>query len=124
MSKQNYSKMYKNQAVENTNKQTQELVTELLSDDEVVIESQKDEDLVTELPSDEVVEESILSKKGIVTNCNRLNVRSLPSKNSEVVKILNQTDEVEIFDDNIPDWFKISFKNHVGFCMKKFIKVI
>ena len=60
---------------------------------------------------------------GVVANCARLNVRSKPNTNGDVVTVLNVNDEVSIdVDNSTNDWFKIRTNNGVkGYCMRKFV---
>lgn len=63
--------------------------------------------------------------RGIVSDCARLNVRSLGVMTSGVVAILNRGDSVLIDPEKSTDgWYSVKTKNgKIGFCMKKFIKV-
>lgn len=61
-------------------------------------------------------------KKGIVSNCERLNVRSGPSLEADVSAIINKGDEVEINNSEEDFYFVyIRSKNISGWCMKQFI---
>lgn len=61
-------------------------------------------------------------KKGIVSNCERLNVRLGPSREADVSAIINKGDEVEI-NNSAEDFYHIQIrsKNISGWCMKQFI---
>lgn len=87
------------------------------------------EEVVTEAPVEEVPEvEEVKIVIGIVSNCDRLNVRSKPSINGEVVTVLPKGTEVEIeVPDERGDFYEVcalpgSDYFH-GFCMKKYIAV-
>lgn len=62
---------------------------------------------------------------GVVTDCLKLNIRTSPDKNAEVVAIVECLDEVEIdLDASTDDWYAICTVSGIkGFCMKKFIAV-
>ena len=61
--------------------------------------------------------------KGVVTNCAKLNVRSKPSINGNVIAVLSADDEISIdIDESTEEWYKISTVNGVkGYCMRKFV---
>lgn len=80
---------------------------------------------------DEVVEEvinEVVYKNAIVTGCVKLNVRKEPSKNAEIVCVLEEFTEVTV-EETLPtdEFYKISTSvNGVlveGYCMKKFINI-
>ena len=60
---------------------------------------------------------------GVVNNCAKLNVRSKPNVNGDVVTILNANDKVTIdVDKSTSDWFKICTVDGIkGYCMRKFV---
>lgn len=62
---------------------------------------------------------------GIVTDCIRLNVRTGPSKDYDVLCELLSNTEVQIDEsESSDDFYKICTVAGIeGFCMKKFIKV-
>ena len=72
------------------------------------------------------VEQPKATKKGVVSNCNRLNVRKSGKRDAEVVGIIDRGTEVSINDKKSTDeWLNISVKGGVkGFCMKKFINIL
>lgn len=67
-----------------------------------------------------------LQLRGLVADCNRLNVRSLATMTSGVVAILNRGDSVLVDPDKSTDgWYSIKTRNgKTGFCMKKYIKTL
>lgn len=67
-----------------------------------------------------------LQLRGLVADCNRLNVRSLATMASGVVAILNRGDSVLVDPDKSTDgWYSIKTRNgKTGFCMKKYIKTL
>lgn len=76
-----------------------------------------------------VVEEPIIEKKptiGKVANCKKLNVRTEPNTNADVIVVIDEGTEVEVDDTFVnSEFYKVSIDaNFVsGYCMKKFIEV-
>ena len=65
-------------------------------------------------------------KFGKVSNCKKLNVRKLPSRDSEIISELVEGSEIMI-DDNESTalFYKICTEHGIeGYCMKNFIKVL
>lgn len=62
---------------------------------------------------------------GIVTDCHRLNVREKPMKDSSVVTIVNEHDELVINLNNSTDeWYAVRATSGAeGFCMKNFVTI-
>ena len=60
---------------------------------------------------------------GVVAKCAKLNVRSKPSTDGDVVTVINAGDKVSIdVDKSTDEWLKIRTADGVkGFCMKKFV---
>lgn len=83
-------------------------------------------DVINEAPVEILETESILTNiKAIVTDCERLNVRSNPDINSDVLKIINNGDKLDIIDLNEnSEFYKILIDNVEGYCMKKFITTV
>lgn len=74
----------------------------------------------------EVVEEN--HKKptyiGIVSNAQKVYMRSEATKYSEPVEIMDEGAEVEIIEDSNPDWYKVCNSAGVeGFIMKEFVTI-
>ena len=76
------------------------------------------------------VEETIVNVEtpevlvGFVSGCNKLNVRSNPWIDAQVLTIINENDEVSVIrHENEPaDFYQVRTKNDVeGYCMKKYI---
>lgn len=70
---------------------------------------------------DKVVDEII----GIVTDCLKLNIRKEPNKDSEVVAVVNCTDNLVVDTKKSTDgWYAVSTVSGIdGFCMKKFVAI-
>lgn len=62
---------------------------------------------------------------GIVTECLKLNIRKEPNKDSEVIAVVNCTDNLVIDAENSTDgWYAVATVSGIdGFCMKKFIAI-
>ena len=60
-----------------------------------------------------------------INNCKKLNVRTEPSKDSELVCILDSKSTFEIEElESDPQWVKVFLDNgEVGFCMKMYVAV-
>lgn len=64
-----------------------------------------------------------VTQKGFVNGCVKLNVRTNPTTDSEVVCVINKNDEV-IIEDVFGDWYSVTTKDgDEGYCMSKFITV-
>ena len=84
----------------------------------------EDEVIVTTLENKTVTESnSGAVAKGVVANCAKLNVRSKPGIDGDVVATLSVNEEVNIdVDESTNEWFKISTTAGVkGYCMRKFV---
>lgn len=63
--------------------------------------------------------------EGVVVGCVKLNVRTYPSINSDIICVINVNDVVTIDrDKSNKDWFKVrTASGEDGFCMCKFVNV-
>ena len=63
-------------------------------------------------------------KMGVVINCDRLNVRKGPSKQTNPASTISKGTIVEIVEE-LPDWYKITAANGniKGYCMSEFIEL-
>lgn len=62
---------------------------------------------------------------GRVFNCEKLNVREMPSKESNVLKVINKGCKVKTdLSESSDEWVKIITPDVEGFCMREFIKMI
>ena len=59
--------------------------------------------------------------KGIVTGCDKLNIRKAPKSDAPVVTIVDAGTELKIFDPEkaINGWYK----TEKGYCMKQYVKI-
>ena len=72
------------------------------------------------------VPEAEIRKFGKITGCKKLNIRKLPSRDSEIISELVEGSEIMI-DDNESTalFYKICTEHGIeGYCMKNFIKVL
>lgn len=80
-------------------------------------------------PVDEVSEEVKETKQviGVVSNCERLNIRKIPRKDADVLCILEVGSEVTVVDlriDTTSEFYKVITGAGIeGYCMKEFIEV-
>lgn len=63
-------------------------------------------------------------KKGIVRNCELLNVRKEPNTDSDVIKVINRDDEINIIKEDKGIMSADFYKTTDGYVMKKYIKII
>lgn len=108
--------------VENQNGVVETIVEEVEAPVEAVVEAPVETEVVAE-PETTTESNSGAVAKGIVAKCAKLNVRSKPSTDGDVVVVLEAGDKVSIdVDKSTDEWFKICTEKGVkGFCMKKFV---
>lgn len=84
------------------------------------------EPIVPEPVIPEPVVESENRKFGKVSNCKKLNIRKLPSRDAEIVSELIEGSEVMIDEkESTALFYKICTEHGIeGYCMKNFIKVV
>ena len=84
------------------------------------------EPIVPEPVIPEPVVESENRKFGKVSNCKKLNIRKLPSRDAEIVSELIEGSEVMIDEkESTALFYKICTEHGIeGYCMKNFIKVL
>lgn len=111
----NYGNYYKNLLVEQPVEETEEAhdivdVTEPEIKEETVVE--------TQVTPTEVIQKTA----AIVKGAKRVNIRSKASKESSVIVSVPENTTVKILDDSNKYWFKIEFKDKVGYMMSQFLK--
>lgn len=105
---------------------------------EKVIEETKNE-MVEDILTNEVLETALDSVekqfddpivpkathvKGVVVNCDKLNVRELPGKDSKILCTINKNDEIQVSITVFGDFYQIITSTGVeGYCMSKYIKI-
>ena len=62
--------------------------------------------------------------KGIVRNCELLNVRKEPNTDSDIIKVINRDDEINIIKEDKGIMSADFYKTTDGYVMKKYIKII
>lgn len=63
---------------------------------------------------------------GVVYKCEKLRIRQKPTKDSDIVTVIDADTEVEIVDIDKSvgkAWYKVSVDGVVGFCMKEYIDI-
>ena len=115
MEKKNYNNMYKAKNLKEINEEVATAPVEELSKEEVVEPKIEKKEVIEETPKE------MTPKAGIVVGGLSLNVRNEP--NGDIIRIINNGDQVIIIDDSNPDWYKIDVPVQ-GFVMKKFIQLI
>lgn len=110
----NYSKNFKS-----TDKPKANQVEESTLDNYQEVDQNAEEQTIVE--QEQVA--TTVTQKGFVNGCVKLNVRTNPTIDSEVVCIINKNDEV-IIEDVFGDWYSVTTKDgYEGYCMSKFITV-
>lgn len=112
----NYSKFSKNE--KDIDEKVEEIKKELKEKVEDV------EEKVEEV-KEKVVEAVIEAKKGVVANCENLNVRSEPKADADVVAIVSCDSEVSVdMKDSTSDFYAVCTAAGIeGYCMKQFINI-
>lgn len=80
-----------------------------------------------EEPVVETIEETpAVEKHGVVVDCIRLNVRSAPSIDAEVVCEIDCSTDMLVYEEESADeFYKICTSSGIeGFCMKKFVTIL
>lgn len=83
---------------------------------------------VQEQPTEKVKEEIVEEKKeeksktGKLINCELLNARKEPNKNSEILFVINLKDRIKILEET-NDFYKVEVGKKTAYCMKEFIEV-
>lgn len=98
-------------------------------------EDAEDSTTVTPDPEPKVSEETIEPEEQTtpipvygINNCTKLNVRTEPNKDGDIVCVLDSKSEFEIEElESNPDWVKVIGDNgvegFVGFCMKMYVAI-
>ena len=82
-----------------------------------------DKDVTKNVKEVEEVKEPEI-KKGIVRNCELLNVRKEPNTDSDIIKVINRGDEINIIKEDKGIMSTDFYKTTDGYVMKKYIKII
>lgn len=94
---------------------------------------EKKEEVINEeiapVESEETVEEEstpvVSELVGVVSNCERLNIRQAPVVGPNVVEVVNVGSELKIIDSMSNDeWLEVCTAAGInGYCMKKFVSI-
>lgn len=105
MSKHNYNQAYRNAR------------SEINVVDEAIPENVIDEVV------DVVVQNTLAAVDGTVCNCEKLNIRIEPNKESKVLTVVSKADKLVIFiDESTEGWYKVQTEDGVeGFCMREYV---
>ena len=104
---------------EELNEQPEEVVEEIIEEPvEEIIEEPVEE--IIEEPVEEIAEEETCQVGVVIAE--RLNVRSNPFKDADVLFVINKGQEV-IIDGEDGDFFKVVVDGNVGYCIKNFVAI-
>lgn len=122
----NYNKYYNNNNNHKPNTFEPVKTTKVVDSEEVLPKEDAD---VESTQEPEVIVEN--TEKGVdtpqffyeINNCKKLNVRTEPNKDADVVCVLDSTSKFEIEElETDPEWVKVFLDNgEVGFCMKMYV---
>lgn len=103
-----------------------EKVEEPLAGQIVIPEVESEPVFVAPMPDPEPSIEPEIRKFGKISNCKKLNVRKLPSRDAEIVSELVEGSEIMIDEkESTALFYKICTEHGIeGYCMKDFIKVL
>lgn len=122
-SKKNEEAKNMNENIENIEEQeiNDEIVEGDLGDSEELNEQPEEvvEEIIEE-PVEEIIEEETCQAGVVIAE--RLNVRSNPFKDADVLFVINKGQEV-IIDGEDGDFFKVVVDGNVGYCIKNFIAI-
>lgn len=79
-----------------------------------------------EQPTTSVIEKTEPeTRKAIVCNCKKLNVRENPKPKANVIMIINEDDEVTVYTDgSVDNYYSIRTESGVeGYCVKDYLKM-
>lgn len=93
-------------------------VKEEIQEETTEQKQEKEETIEQEKPS----KKNKNSKIGMLVNCELLNAREEPNKNSKILFVINSKDTIEILDED-DDFYKIVVNGKEAYCMKNFIKI-
>ena len=97
---------------------------------ETVVDDTQTEVTTVEVEHETKVEDVMVKEPepiiGIVTNCNKLNVREHPNTTAAILGIISASTELVIIEEeSTKDFYKICTSAGLeGYCMKKFITVM
>lgn len=116
-----FSKPFKKKEENNEPMEGQITIDEVINNDvltEKEVETLKPEEIAEVKPNGNLT--------GIVTGCEKLNLREKADKSGKVLTVLNKGTEVEVEIDvpTTPDFYKVKTASGLeGYCMKQFITI-
>lgn len=125
MKHKNYSKFSKPFEKKVKNEKPMEgqiTIDEVINNDKHIVSQELEETVVA--AGGEVMR--VEYEKGIVTGCEKLNIRDKSSKDGKVLTVLNKGTEVEVYTQapTTPDFYKVKTASGLeGYCMKQFITI-
>jgi uncharacterized protein YgiM (DUF1202 family) len=130
MGHNNYSKFFKNTESEEVIPVMEDQISiEEIGDNDPHVVSEELEQAVINAGGEVMrAEEPIVEVEtsiGVVSECDKLNLREEANKNSKVLAILNRNTELVVsVEESTEDFYKVITSSGVeGYCMKKFITI-
>lgn len=120
MSKHNYTQYSNKKNHNDEDKSTVKQEESLIIDDIVETAEAPEVKMVVETVDTVVLPKTV---SGFVSNCAKLNVRTQPATDADVVCVLNSGTEIVINVNNSTDeWFSVCTAAGIeGYCMRKFV---
>ena len=120
MGKHNYSKDFKK---DNAGPEVEESV-EVTEEQNVEPEVEETVEVTEEQNVEPEVEESTVII-GVVTNCEKLNVRAIPHKYGKIRQVINESSKVQIDEkESTDEYYKVYTESGIeGYCKKEFITI-
>ena len=112
-----------------TEEDNTEIYVEPVVDDEIIDTPTEDIEEIIDTPTEDIEEhmEDTLKLEiveGVLKDCVRLNMRKEPSKESEIVCVIDETVEFTVdLTHSTDDFYKVYTNEHNGYCMKQFINI-
>lgn len=120
MGKHNYSKDFKK---DNAGPEVEETV-EVTEEQNVEPEVEETVEVTEEQNVESEVEESTVII-GVVTNCEKLNVRVIPQQYGKIRQVINESSKVQIDKkESTDEYYKVYTESGIeGYCKKEFITI-
>lgn len=107
---------------ENKKMEEKEVKNEKVKQSEVLSENLKQSEVEQEELGTASLEYTKELKDGELINCDLLNARKEPNKESEVLFVIDKKDTIKILEE-LEDFYKVKVKDKEVYCMKNFIKI-
>ena len=109
---------------ENPSESGIDVPTETESETETDSETESETETETETETESETETETETKRYVKVNCKTtLNLRVEPNTNCAVIVALPNGTVVELLEE-LDDWFKVSYKNKVGYLSKDWAKIV